>query len=438
MDFHFSDTKKKSSLLKYLLIGLFTYGLLEIACVLFFPVLTGASLSFTATSDHRAQRIKNIELLNDVSRESNTLYSLHPYTGYTGRPGMRPWGDSDTAFNEFGMASPGGVAYPYKRKGNEIVIGIFGGSVAEIFANEVHTDFSALVKKVVGGDRDVVIINLATGGYKQPQQLMILQYALLSGFEFDIIINIDGFNDLALARHNIQNEINPLYPSGFHMGLMSQLVNTSLPQKDVIQLLAEYYDLLASEKSMLSTVNQFPLCYSPFFNLLGEVWTQRSSRQYDLIKYAISVTAQKNTGNEFKGPSFVSNANGKYGDVVAIWSQSSRMMHAIASARQMMYVHVLQPNQYVEGSKPLAEEEKKVAVMQGHAWGMEARQGYRYLVDEGKNLKKAGVLFYDLSMIFKNTRESLYIDNCCHFNNKGNLILAEKLAKIVRDHYQSR
>ena len=48
---------------------------------------------------------------------------------------------------------------------------------------------------------------------KQPQQLIQLETAILNGFEFDAVINLDGFSDLAIAVSNQNFGANPIYPS---------------------------------------------------------------------------------------------------------------------------------------------------------------------------------------------------------------------------------
>ncbi|MGV2341075.1 MAG UNVERIFIED_CONTAM: hypothetical protein LVR18_46165 [Planctomycetaceae bacterium] len=57
-------------------------------------------------------------------------------------------------------------------------------------------------------------MRLALPGYKQPQQLMALNYVLSLGGEFDAVLNIDGFNDGALSiLENAQPKASIAYPS---------------------------------------------------------------------------------------------------------------------------------------------------------------------------------------------------------------------------------
>ena len=45
-------------------------------------------------------------------------------------------------------------------------------------------------------NQEIVLLNTAVGGYKQPQPLMVVSYLLALGAHFDAVINIDGFNDV--------------------------------------------------------------------------------------------------------------------------------------------------------------------------------------------------------------------------------------------------
>ena len=57
------------------------------------------------------------------------------------------------------------------------------------------------------------VYNAAIPGGKQPQQLFLLNYLLLLGYEFDIVINIDGYNEVVFPlAENLPNGLWPHYP----------------------------------------------------------------------------------------------------------------------------------------------------------------------------------------------------------------------------------
>ncbi len=139
----------------------------------------------------------------DIVRKQGTLTRVtgsidnsiaHPYFGHV-------TGKSVTLrepVNNHGFISE--YDYPYHRKNDEFVIGIFGGSVANSFAKEMRYrgfEFKRLLKKKVKAlkDKKIILLNMAQGAAKQPQQFMILSFFLEM---FDLVINIEGQNEALL------------------------------------------------------------------------------------------------------------------------------------------------------------------------------------------------------------------------------------------------
>jgi len=401
--------------------------LLEIACLAFFHSLSGELFEYKTLENRRVARIAVILEKIENEEGSQERQMFHPYVGYVGRPSIYTGGK--TKANKYGMPSAAGYPYPYKKQPNDFVFAVVGGSVAAGFANRGEKFLKTYLHEH-GFNKNVVLINLAKGGYKQPQQLFHLQYALLSGFEFDAVLNIDGFNDLVFASHNLDNKINPIFPSGFHMGMLSKMRTSHQFDSRTIKQLSDYYSLYENELRLLSLIQESPFKYSVFFNLLSELWTQRNIIRAKQLEYDLANDSQRTMTEEFRGPQFEPKAS-KYEIAAKIWQQASEMLYAISKANHLIYIHVLQPNQYVEGSKALSENEKKIAIDPNFKWGIAAREGYRYLISMGKELKHKGIPFYDLTMIFKDSTDDIYVDICCHFENKGNAIMAKNIAEII-------
>jgi hypothetical protein len=117
--------------------------------------------------------------------------------------------------------------------------------------------------------------------------------------------------------------------------------------------------------------------------------------------------------------------------LVAIWRRSSEEMAVLARANDIRYLHVLQPNQYVEGSKPMGPDERRIATPPDHPYRDGAVLGYPLLRAESGRLRASGVEFYDATGLFADVEEPLYVDGCCHFNRRGNEILARFLAARI-------
>ena len=56
-------------------------------------------------------------------------------------------------------------------------------------------------------ERRVVVVNMAQGSGKEPQQLLELAYLLALGQRLDLAIALDGFNELALGHHVVSGRI---------------------------------------------------------------------------------------------------------------------------------------------------------------------------------------------------------------------------------------
>ncbi len=407
-----------------------TLLLLETLSFFSFQLLTGRKFSYAAVYDEQAARIAFIQTKLGAEVESQALYVFHPYLGYVGRTGAYPWTREKPAFNQYGMLSVAGHPYPYKKADDEFVVAVLGGSVAEIFANQAEESMGHYLRERLGFNKKLVLINLATGGYKQPQQLFHLQYALLSGFEFDAVLNIDGFNDLVLASENIANGIHPLFPSGYRFGLVAKNQSSGIDYQTSKQFY-HYYGLYNRELKVLSWVHSFPFQYSVFVHLTGELWTKQNKRKVKKAEYELTVETLTTLPDEFRGPGLLNTRDSPYKIVADLWYKSSEMLSAICLKNNLLYLHVLQPNQYVEGSKPLSAEEKVIAIDPESVWGRVAKENYAELTAMGNELRSTGVAFYDLSMIFKEHQGTLYVDSCCHFGAEGNLLMGRAIANVL-------
>ena len=111
-------------------------------------------------------------------------------------------------------------------------------------------------------------------------------------------------------------------------------------------------------------------------------------------------------------------------------------MARLARANGIVYVHALQPNQYLEGSKPLSEEEQRVAFDPRHKYRTGVVEGYPLLIEAGRRLRDNNVNFLDWTSAYENVEESLYVDSCCHVNELGNELLIDDLVRAILEGYR--
>jgi len=128
-----------------------------------------------------------------------------------------------------------------------------------------------------------------------------------------------------------------------------------------------------------------------------------------------------------------------YENLAEIWSNSSILLNRLCREQGTRYYHFLQPNQYFPGSKPMGPDEKKVAIWADHPYRQGVEIGYPLLLRNSRLLKEQGVRFFDLTGIFKDHPEPIYVDSCCHSNQAGLDLMAVAIARaILDDHPKAR
>ncbi len=100
-------------------------------------------------------------------------------------------------------------------------------------------------------------------------------------------------------------------------------------------------------------------------------------------------------------------------------------------ARDITYLHVLQPTLHDEGSKPLTDDERRTGKAP-EVWESAARSGYPLLREAGAKLREQGVAFHDGSSTFATLEEQVYYD-ACHFRKPGHDVLADSVARALLD-----
>lgn len=361
------------------------------------------------------------------NRKRRRTEILHPYTGY-----IVDFHDEtcpDIGFCDDRMRSYQsllqGQDFPMAAPDRAIVV-ITGGSFAYGVANNSSKgkieQALASIPELQG--KEILIYTLALGGYKQPQQLFALQYYLAMGAHFDMIINIDGFNEIVLpVVENLPFHTNPFFPRVWHSRVK---MGTENYQEKMFQGVKTY--LTIQRKDLAESANKALFRRSA---LRGLIWKlQDAAIEKKLAKaeveYLENVQKAKITRSKLvaSGTKFQRDDPTRvYTQLAEFWRQSSVMIDAVAKAHHIKYYHFLQPNQYVADAKPMSKEERAVALLEGstksHPYARPARQGYPALIAQGAALKQSGVNYWDLTMMFKDTSEVMYRDACCHLNAKG-------------------
>jgi hypothetical protein len=324
--------------------------------------------------------------------------------------------------------------YPLaKTDAAEYFIGIFGGSVAARFSSAGSARLIARLKQVPSfRDREIRVLNFASGGYKQPQQLLILSYYLATGQALDMAINIDGFNEVALSRLNNEHGIDLAMPSADHILPIANLLDAETLTPERIESLARIYRCRDAIASLEARAARAPLA---IVYLVEERW-----RRILVARLWKEMLAYQGLADGPSGDSlfYVYPAVRRLGDtelyeiIAQQWSDASLMMGQLLRGRGIPYYHFLQPNQYHSG-KAFGAEEASVALRLNHPYRMGAEKGYPVLEAKADALKRGGVHFFSAVPLFDAETRPIYKDDCCHLNQTGNDLLADFVAASILD-----
>lgn len=348
---------------------------------------------------------------------------VHPYLGVADEPREGRTGDfhieSLFPVNRLGLL---GEAEPIqKRSPDKLILAITGGSVARQFLASGVERLKAVLKESpqVRG-RDIEVIGLARDGYKQPQQVAGINYLLALGGEFDVILNLDGFNELTQTKLHVDRDVFFAYPYNWPHVLQR------LPEPEDW---SDYFRLL--ETRALRQRNARLLRDSGFrYSALRQVFWKLRDMQLarEQVTLAGTVTIDpEHWSLRVNGPrqAFASE-EGMYDEFARVWMRGSWQLQDVAAGRGISYIHCLQPNTHV-GAKPLTDEEARF----GSAEFRRAIElGYPRLREQARRLIDEGVRFRDLSNLFDELAEELYVDDC-HLNQRGYDLLAERFAAEV-------
>lgn len=368
------------------------------------------------------------------SPKAGELEVLHPYLGWAFNPDTSQLGISPSArvpVNELGFADSGPSVR--LKSPDRFVVGVLGGSVAQQMTTiGEHAFCERLAAQPALRGRRVEIVRLAMSGFKQPQQLMTLNYVLALGGEFDAIINLDGYNETALTiAENHGSDVFLAYPRGWH----ARLQDVVDPRTSSLSF--RLLQSRASRQEWARWIVTSPLRHSWTVSLLWAIQDQLLNRQQ--INLGVELRQHsRNHGLGFarQGPrQMYSNEQEMYSRVTELWSHCSLQMHHLCAGRGIPYLHFLQPNQYHEGSKPLNAVELEKYYAPHEEFAEVIKRGYPMLIQAGRDLRENGVPFHDLTQLFSQETETIYADYFCHYNERGTNLLAEavadELAKVV-------
>jgi hypothetical protein len=374
----------------------------------------------------QAQRSALVESHGRVTGRPRWLEDeiLHPYVGFL--PADR------VLHGRAGVASPVSGASSTDRA-DSVVIAVVGGSFALQFAEEGLPHLMARLRETpTFRGKTLVGLNAAAGGHKQPQQLMTVAYLLALGERIDVLINLDGFNEIALhPTENAPARVSPAYPRRWHQRVEGVL------SREALHAMLERTDVENRRRRLARVFSQAPWRWLNTADLVYLVLDHRLEAQLtDVDRQLLNVEQHAALSVVATGPPIEFKSEQEMLTyLVDLWRRSSRTIHGMATGAGVRYYHFLQPNQYVPGAKPMGAQERRDAVRPAAPYRRLVETAYPLLRNSGRALVADGVRFHDLSGAFSDHQEPLYVDSCCHVHARGNLIVADRIFDAInRDH----
>ena len=365
--------------------------------------------------------------------------AVHPYFGFTHTPrtpfSVPPGLESGAPLpaartNNFGFASPHDYPFP-KTRGSQFVVGLFGGSVGVWFC---QLGAPRLVEQLQRHPslraREIVPLCFSHEGYKQPQEALVLAYFLSIGQPFDLVINIDGFNDVALGSLNNSRGLDISMPSVQHIDPLINLVNASSLTPEKLETLAAIFRDRQRLAALLQAIRANRIAAVHF--VLDWYYARVRNRYVQALGRYSNLPSNPQPNSLIQVTPAVTPRDGDalFEDIAAEWARSSLLMHHLLASRGVRYVHILQPNQYF-GGRRFSPQEAATALGDASPYKASVSQGYPALSAAAQSTLRGTVHFVDATTVFDRESAPMYVDNCCHYTVAGNRVLADAIAAAI-------
>ena len=299
--------------------------------------------------------------------------------------------------------------HPPRQGGDAIVIGVFGGYFADGIARALRPAVAQRLSEI-GVNVEPVVVDLAVAWGRQPQQLMTAINQLAHGARFDIVVNLDGVDDLSPLGNDMLLALAPEVIGG---------TATAMEQYVAAEALRE-------ERRSTRHAGQGWLGFSAAFGLALRSRIDRLERDIDEADAAAA--KRRDSLRHLRREALT--AREELFDAARLWYRSSAMMGRTAQAAGADYYHVLQPSPYIAGSKRLTEQERADAFDPDNARGNRYAAMYPVLVRLGRELARHGAVFVDLTGAFRESDETVYA-HCCRLTPRGRALLAEAIVPHI-------
>lgn len=405
---------------------------MEACAFLFYYALHGEMFSYAQIESRRTNYLSRLQERNDkkltergvIAPWDNHIFAVHPYTGYVMEKDTH-----NRLWKEYGFLAE---IDPFRASANPklAIVALTGGSVVEyLFPNdEARNKLRGYLQKLPAfRDKKIVLIMLGMAGYHEPQQLMAVTYYLSQGGRLDMLLNVDGFNELYYPQELYNEKIFPAYPSLWPEIYAEQYNANYLTDLAHIGLMKEVrYRTAVAFKYV-----NFSITAEILWDMLDRAMLDNlSSAQLDML----TVQDRKNVPYFVSGPTTMQGApkEDMYNFQMTLWKSSSLQLHYLAQGNHFQYFHFLQPNPYADQSKSMTPEELQDAFSNGHNSQMSIVAKLHSSQQKAlEDLRAQGVNTYDLTHIYSDSKESIYTDEFSHTTDLGKMMLVDAIGQRI-------
>ena len=303
-----------------------------------------------------------------------------------------------------------------------VYVAMVGGSVAGILVAGGWDLIEARLQEVPAfAGRRIQLLDMTAPGNKQPQQLMAVAYLLSLGARIDVLVNLDGLNEVGLELlNNLESEVFPAYPWTW-----VPLTKDFRSPGEIARL----GDLYAVRRLRATWARVFePLSFSVAANFVWEAAERRLERaEFDALAVQVDPAGLPLV---VRGPPFEGTRTEGFELGVEIWANASRALQHLAEGSGFVYFHLLQPNQYLDGVKRYTRLEETQRRRREDLKELVPRW-YPELRARGRELAAEGIRFRDLTGVFQGFKGEAYVDDCCHLTRVANRLLAREIGLLL-------
>ena len=357
---------------------------------------------------------------------------LHPYLGFGGQYSL----DTPIGTNNLGFAQRQSHKVPFQPKPNDVVVAVFGGSVANRMVVPPQRGLSlesALRELDQFSGKNVIVYNMAQGAAKQPQQVMALAMLRALGQPVDIVLNVDGFNEFAIGYENIVQQTHPVMPS---MSILWQIGSQLAPASDkTADFYRIIYELLHSRAAIIQRTDAANRSRSGLEYLYNTMLISFYSRQRaaaEAAQVGAIGDADKMAGMRalLSLDMPIEPKADQWEELFRIWLHSSEALKDLSRGIGARYLHIIQPNQYFSNRQFSADEARiALSMPKGAPFRVGVEHGYALLEQRAGLVAARGIV--SAIDLFDRQAEQIYVDNCCHYTRDGETILARHVAAQI-------